>query len=109
MKTITRLVNIQNKNFVLIQMEEKDIKPLTENNKFIIGMYGTISYDLIDKNGKLTRKVNCLEMCIADTISKAIELRNDQINTEQFNELPMDQYLEKIGEYYKNKRLQGAR
>lgn len=108
MKTITKVVNIQNREFVLIQLEEKDIK--WEKGKMLIGKYGTIDYDLLDEKGCLKHRISGLDMCLSNTISEAIDSRNDEINCEKFIDLDDEARMKAIINYYTNKQsLQGAR
>lgn len=68
MKVITKVLSIGEERYVLIS----DVNP-KDNSVY----YGTINYKDIDENGKLKRKLNGFEMCIAETISQAIERRMD--------------------------------
>ena len=72
MKVITRSVEVENQEFVLI----KD--STTDSNNQHYTYYGTIPYTEIE-NGKMKRALNGHEMCIAYTISEALARRKAQI------------------------------
>lgn len=103
MKVITKCVSIENKEFVLIQMEEKDIQNINENNRFIIGEYGTIDYELLDEKGCLKRAVNGIEMLLSKTISGAIETRKDQIYLSQYDDMDDNERMKVVADYFKRK------
>jgi len=69
-KVITREVIIEGKRFVLIS----DIHPINKST-----YYGTISYDDIDENGILKRRLDGFDMCIGESIDEAISNREDEI------------------------------
>ena len=69
MKVLTKCVNIENQEFVLIQDE-------SNNEKF----YGTIPYSELDENGVMKRELNGLQICISfESPSEAILERNRSI------------------------------
>lgn len=70
MKVLTKNVNIENKEFVLVQGSNAKYHNKRENNDTF---YGLIPYDEIDENGRMKRTLNGFEMGIADSISEAIE------------------------------------
>lgn len=70
MKVLTKNVNIENKEFVLVQSSDSKYHNKRENNNTF---YGLIPYDEIDEQGRMKRALNGFEMGIADSISEAIE------------------------------------
>lgn len=73
MKVITRVVDIENKQFVLIFDEQNGQK-----------FYGTIPYDELTASGCTKRALNGFEMCISDTIPGALERRMRYIAIDNF-------------------------
>lgn len=89
MKVITRLVNIENQKFVLVYLEEHK-------------EYGTISYDDIDEQGRLKRRINGLEMSLSKTINDCIETTRRHILLTRFineNNLDLENNQEDIKKY----------
>ena len=41
--------------------------------------YGTVPRELIDSTGRLTRRLNGMEMCVAETIADAMEKRRIEV------------------------------
>lgn len=78
MAIITRCLKIEKEDFVLISLD-------TKNEKLGI-MFGTIPYTEIGENGHMKRALNGLEMCLADSIERAIEMRRDDILTRDMSE-----------------------
>ena len=80
MKVITRCVNIENKEFVLI-LDEHD------GRKY----FGTIPYTELDEKGKMKRTLNGFEMAISfNSIADAIERRTRSIKIEKL----INQYMQ---------------
>ena len=52
--------------------------------------YGTIPYSEIGENGKLKRKLNGIQMCVANSVVNAIERRKDQILASRWAEAHPD-------------------
>ena len=82
---INKLI-INGKEFALIS----DIHPV-EKNKY----YGTISWDDIDENLKLKRRLNGFDMCVAPSIEEAINFRKDQLNFD-FREKELEKLIKEI-------------
>lgn len=73
MKVITKCVNIENEEFVLILDEH-------EGRKY----FGTIPYTELDENGKMKRALNGFEIAISfKSIADAIERRKENIKIER--------------------------
>lgn len=84
MKVLTKLVSIENEEFVLIQDTTKDGKEY----------FGTIPYSELDEKGCMKRALNGFEMCISfNNISEALDRRYDAIKTRGMN-------LEQMQAYY---------
>lgn len=105
MKQVTRCLTINNKDFYLVQVEESDFKPTIneETKKMMVGQYGTIPYEWVDDNGRLNRKITFFDVCVAETIERAIQRRKDAMYMEQFKDLPDEQFIKKLMEYEKSK------
>lgn len=67
MKTIVKKVTIEGMDFALVREPEWGADH----------QYGTVPYSEVDEDGRLKRVLNGFEMCVAATIEKAIELRED--------------------------------
>lgn len=76
LQVITKSVMIQNEEYVLVKITNS-------NNK---SFFGTISYNDINENGRLKRQLDGFEMGLSETPAKAIEFRNDIINTRDMDE-----------------------
>lgn len=78
MKVLTQHVVILDREFVLVSDYAPDLDTT---------YYATISYDDIDTDGKLTRVLNGLDMCISfEGIGQALKNREQQILLEMFEE-----------------------
>ena len=73
MKVVTKYVNIENREFVLIKDKSTDCNGETYE------YYGTIPYEEINEQGRLKRLLNGFDMCIADTANEAIVRRENDI------------------------------
>ena len=72
MKVLTRCVNIENEEFVLISNKREDG----------VEYFGTIPYTEINEKGCMKRELNGFEMCISfESIGQALERRYDEIKT----------------------------
>ena len=83
MKVLTKNVNIENKEFVLVQSSDAKYHNKRENNNTF---YGLIPYDEIDEQGRMKRALNGFEMGIADSIPKAIENVQDNMRILKWKE-----------------------
>jgi len=72
MKVITKCVNIENQEFVLVKFK---------SNIDGTEWYGTIPYTELDEKGCMKRELNGFEMCIAENPAKALDRRIDMIKT----------------------------
>lgn len=81
MKVLTKNVNIENKEFVLVQSSDAKYHNKRENNNTF---YGLIPYDEIDEQGRMKRALNGFEMGIADSISETIENVRDNVKIEKW-------------------------
>lgn len=85
-KVKTKCVDIEGRSFVLVEYT------LDDNSI----MYGTIPYTEIDEQGRVKRKLNGLEVCLAHTIPSALDIRADIIKCEGMTP-------EQVIEYFKRK------
>lgn len=83
MKVITKLVSIKDEKFVLIKDTDKNYGDY----------YGTIPYSELDEKGRMTRALNGFEMCIAKTIAKALETREDMMNIKGMSMIEVAAYF----------------
>ena len=81
MKVLTKNVNIENKEFILVQGSDAKYHNKRENNNTF---YGLIPYDEIDEQGRMKRALNGFEMGIADSISETIENVRDNVKIEKW-------------------------
>lgn len=88
LKVLTRLVNIHEERFVLVEITRKD-----NGMKFI----GTIPYTELDEHGCMKRELNGFEMQLADDIPHALEQRRWEIETRGMN-------MEQLAQYFKEAR-----
>ena len=84
LKVLTRLVNIHDEKFVLVQLTRID-----NGMKFI----GTIPYTEIDEHGRMKRELNGFEMQLADDIPHALEHRRWEIETRGMSMEQLAQYF----------------
>lgn len=76
-KTVTRDYRTTKGNlYQIVSVEMLDI-PEDMQSLYKPVMYGTINHSYIDGNGRLNRILNLAQICIRDTISHAIEARED--------------------------------
>lgn len=96
MKTITKLVNIKDRKFVLIQIEAKDIEksPLADKLQHMINQYGTLPYEYIT-NGKTNRALSFGDLNTASTIAEALENREMTIEMENMTIAEKMAYIER--------------
>lgn len=85
LKVITKLVDIKGERFVLVKITRTD-----DGNEF----YGTISYNELDEKGCMKRELNGIEMCLNDTIGRALALREEEINTRGMNKEELIKYYQ---------------
>ena len=85
-KVKTRCVDIEGRSFVLMEYT------LDDNSV----MYGTIPYTELDEQGRVKRRLNGLEVCLAHSIPSALDLRADDIKCEGMT-------TEQVIEYFKKK------
>ena len=75
MKVVTKYVNIENEEFVLIKDNAPDGR----------AFYGTIPYSELDENGRMKRGMNGFEMCISFlNVADAIRNRTNDIKAERY-------------------------
>ena len=86
MKVITKCVNIENEEFVLVKFTDV-------NNR---EWFGTIPYTELNEKGQMKRPLNGFEMCIAETIAQALDRRIDMVKTHGYT-------LEQMIKYFTNK------
>ena len=86
MEVKTKYVSIEGRAFVLMEytMDDNSV------------MYGTIPYTNIDDKGNMIKGMNGLEVCLANSIPSALEMRADDIKCEGMT-------IEQIIEYFKKK------
>ncbi len=105
MKVLTKNVNIENKEFVLVQSSDAKYHNKRENNNTF---YGLIPYDEIDEQGRMKRALNGFEMGIADSISEAIENVRDNVKIKKWQAAHPDyteiEMIEFIKELWKAKQ-----
>ena len=76
MKVLTKLVEIENQKFVLIEDE-------VDGRKF----YGTIPYSELDENGRMKRALNGFELCMDFAgASQALENRKNRILVDAYRQ-----------------------
>lgn len=74
MKVLTKLVEMDNRKFVLIEDDQNGIH-----------FYGTIPYTELNEKGGMKRALNGFEMCISvNSIGEALENRNKQNKVDDF-------------------------
>ena len=83
LKVITKKVIIEDEEFVLVELTRTD-----DGNRF----FGTIPYSELDEKGCMKRELNGFEMCINETIARAIDMRHDVIKTRGMNEAQLINY-----------------
>ena len=100
MKVLTKNVNIENKEFVLVQSSDAKYHNKRENNNTF---YGLIPYDEIDEQGRMKRALNGFEMGIADSISETIENVRDNVKIEKwkaahprYTEIEMIEFIKEL-------------
>lgn len=100
MKVLTKNVNIENKEFVLVQSSDAKYHNKRENNNTF---YGLIPYDEIDEQGRMKRALNGFEMGIADSISEAIENVRDNVKIKKwqaaypgYTEIEMIEFIKEL-------------
>ena len=100
MKVLTKNVNIENKEFVLVQGSNAKYHNKRENNDTF---YGLIPYDEIDEQGRMKRALNGFEMGIADSISETIENVRDNVKIEKwkaahpcYTEIEMIEFIKEL-------------
>lgn len=100
MKVLTKNVNIENKEFVLVQGSDAKYHNKRENNNTF---YGLIPYDEIDEQGRMKRALNGFEMGIADSISETIENVRDNVKIEKwkaehpgYTEIEMIEFIKEL-------------
>ena len=88
MEVLTKYVNIENEEFVLISDKREDG----------VEYYGTIPYSELDEKGRMKRTLNGFEMCISfKSIAEALDRRYDEIKTRGMSvEETMNYYVRKI-------------
>ena len=84
LKVLTKCVNIRNEEFVMVEITRTD-----NGMKFI----GTIPYSELDEHGRMKRELNGLEMCLADDIPHALNMRDHEIATRGMSEKEMIAYF----------------
>lgn len=76
-KTVTKTYRTKKGNaYQIVAIELLDI-PEDMQHLYNPTMYGTINHEYVDKDGKLNRILNLAGMCTRNTISDAIEARED--------------------------------
>ena len=106
MKTITKCVVIENQEHYLVQVERSDFKEGKVMEDYV-GLYGTIPYEWVDKNGRLNRKMTLLDILMSKTIKQAIENRMDIIKVSKMSESEMNEYFKNKFKAIKKKQFGG--
>lgn len=88
LKVLTKLVDIAEERFVLVEVTRTDI-----NKKF----FGTISYNELDSKGCMKRELNGFDMCLADTIGEALDFRQNEIAVRGMSQEQMIEYFRSRG------------
>lgn len=84
-KVKTKYVSIEDRAFVLVEYTLDDDSV----------MYGTIPYTNIDDKGRMIKRMNGLEVCLASSIPSALEMRADLIKCEGMTKEQIFAYFKK--------------
>lgn len=96
MKVLTKCVEIQNQRFVLIEDENEQYKnSIDGSHKF----YGTIPYTELDGNGRMKRALNGFEICMTDSIPKALTQRENDCKVKEYKENNPNCTQEELGHF----------
>lgn len=85
-KVLTKCVDIRGEKFVLIELTRID-----NGKKY----FGTVPYTELDEKGCMKREMNGLELCMNETVGRALEMRENEIATRGMSEKEMLSYFMK--------------